>query len=237
MAAAPTVRMVAAMAMTTSPVHRPRHSRGRGGRDSADGQVLGALLVLGGVGWFVQQIGLVHLSVVTMLSCLLIALGVGLVLTARRAGGVGLFIVGMWLTLVLASTTAVDASVLRRGAGERRFVPTTADELSDRYQLGVGSITLDLGRLSQEELAGTSIDVQLGVGELIVLLPPRSVVPVDVRAEARAGEVVLLDRGAEQGGTNLAETFRDRDVAPGAEVLDLDLGVGLGTVQVVRPDR
>src|SRR5687768_5708088 len=132
MAAAPSVRMVTAMtARPTTTASRPPlvnvnvnvRKRGPGGRDSADGQVLGALLVLGGIGWFVQQVGLVHLSVTTMFSCLLITLSVGLVLTARRAGGAGLVVLGMALTIVHASTTAVDVGMLQRGAGERRFAP------------------------------------------------------------------------------------------------------------------
>lgn len=222
------------MALTTSPTQRSRHPRRRGGRDSADGQVLGGLLVLGGVAWFLHQVGLVQLSVTTMLSCLLIALGVGLVLTARRAGGAGLMAVGLVLIVVLASASAVDVGLLQRGVGERTFVPLSGDDLEDRFQLGVGSLTLDLTEVPPSELAGRSIDVQLGVGELVVLLPPYGELPVDVHAEARAGEVDLLGRGAEDGGTNLVERYRDRGIT-GMPALDLDLDVGLGTVQVVRP--
>src|SRR5687768_16422532 len=119
MAAAALVRMVSDMAVTTPSTQRARPPRRRGGRDAADGQVLGALLVLGGVGWFLQQVGLVHLSLTTTLSALLIVLGVGLVLTARRAGGAGLVVVGMVLTVVLASVSAVDGRLLQRGVGER----------------------------------------------------------------------------------------------------------------------
>src|SRR5688572_3065644 len=129
MAPAPTVRMVGPMVATTPTRSRPgrvrphgggrpRHRR-RGRRDSADGQVLGAVLVLGGIGWFLQQVGVLHLSLATTLSCLLITLGIGLVLTARRAGGAGLVLVGLMLTVVLASATTVDVGVLQKGAGER----------------------------------------------------------------------------------------------------------------------
>ena len=221
------------MALTTSPPPRSQ-PRLRGGRDSADGQVLGALLVLGGIAWFVQQIGLVDLSVTTMLSALLITLGVGLVLTARRAGGAGLMIVGLGLVVVLASASAVDVGLLQRGVGERTYVPVAADELQERYQLGVGSLTLDLTDVPPAELIGRSIDVELGVGELVVLLPRAGEVPVDINAEARAGEVDLLGRGGEDGGTNLLERYRDRGIT-GTDPLELDLDVGLGTVQVVRP--
>ncbi|HUP84035.1 MAG TPA: hypothetical protein VM143_00075 [Acidimicrobiales bacterium] len=221
---------------------RHHHAPRRNGRDSADGQVLGAVLVLGGIGWFVQQIGLLHLSVATMLSCLLIVLGVGLVVTARRAGGSGLILVGIALTVVLASASAVDVGVLQKGVGERTFVPATKADLLDGYELGVGSLTLDLRAVDAADLAGRKIDVRVGVGELVVLLPQRSELAVDVRAGARAGEVDLFSstrignntNGNSNDGTNVTDWFFDAD-APPAERLDLDLDVGLGTVEVVRP--
>lgn len=228
------------MAVTTSPATRTRLPRRRGGRDSADGQVLGALLVLGGIGWFVQQVGLVSLSATTMLSLLLIALGVGLVLTARRSGGPGLIVAGLALTIVLASVSAVDVGLLQRGAGERTYAPSSAASLQDGYQLGAGSLTLDLTGVPPEELVGRRVRVQVGVGELVVLLPSSSDVAVDVVARARAGELDVLDGATtrsrdDEGGTNLVDRYRDPGAPADGEVLDLDLEVGLGTVQVVRP--
>lgn len=221
--------------MTTSPTQRARHPRRRGGRDSADGQVLGALLVLGGIGWFVQQVGLIQLSVATMLSCLLVTLGIGLVVTARRAGGVGLMVIGLVLVVVLASASAVDVGLLQRGVGERNFVPVDGAQLENRYQLGVGALTLDLTEVPPSELAGKAIDVQLGVGELVLVLPPATDLGVDVRATARAGELDVLGGGStEDGGTNLVYRHVD-PTSDGVPRLDLDIDVGLGAVQVVRP--
>ena len=231
MAAGAPVRNVGAMVVidTSSRSGRSRHP---GRRGSADGQVLGALLVLGGVGWLIQQTGVVSLSVMTMLSVLLLVLGIGLVVTARRAGGAGLVIVGLVLTVVLASASAVDAGVLQRGVGERNFLPTSAAAMDEPYQLGVGSLTLDLTSLGSE-LAGKRVKVQVGVGEIVVLLPPESEVPVRIVGDARAGQVDLLSVGSEDGGTNLRRTFEDEPV-DGIEPLRLDLDVGLGSIQVVR---
>jgi hypothetical protein len=215
---------------------RSRHPHRR--RGSADGQVLGALLVLGGVGWLVQQTGLVSLSVMTMLSLLLLVLGIGLVVTARRAGGGGLVLVGLVLTVVLASASAVDAGVLQRGVGERNFVPATTGALHEPFQLGVGSLTLDLTSttLDPTALAGRRVKVQVGVGEIVVVLPPASEVPVHIVGEARAGQVDLLSVGSQDGGTNLRRTYEDPPTSEGADtdVLELDLDVGLGSIQVVR---
>ena len=228
------------MAVTTTQRSRPgsRHPRRRGSRDSGNSQVLGAVLVLGGIGWFLHQTGLVALSAGTMLSCLLIALGVGLVLTARREGGAGLVILGLALTVVLASVSAVDTGLLQRGAGERTFAPTSAAELEQRYNLGVGSLTLDLTKIDEAELAGSRIRAQLGVGELVVLLPPRRDLAVTVLGHAQAGEVNVFNRRSQDDeGTNVVERFVDTPLAEGEHPLDLDLDVGLGTIEVVRPPR
>jgi hypothetical protein len=99
---------------------------------------------------------------------------------------------------------------------------------------------VDLSDLTAEELAGEHLDVQVGVGEIVVLLPPASVVPVELTGRARAGQVDLLGQGREDGGTNIVEHRADRlrpaegDGASPPERLSLDLEVGLGDVQVVR---
>lgn len=218
---------------TTRSRRHPRRQRGRG-RDSADGQVLGVLLVLGGVGWFLQQVGVLELSLTTTLSLLLITLGVGLVMTARRAGGAGLVIVGLVLVVVLASASTVDVGLLQKGIGERTFTPVAADDVLDEYQLGIGTMKLDLTEANPGDLLGRSIDVQIGMGELIVLLPPADEVAVVVRAKARAGEVDLFGTRVNDDGTNVTGRFHDPRVE-GAAPLELDLDVGLGTVQVLRP--
>lgn len=193
------------------------------------------MLVIGGVGWLLTQTGLVELTATTLLSVLLLTLGLGLVVTARSTGGGGLVVLGLVLTVALASATAVDVGLLSQGAGERRFTPTSAADLDDPFQLGVGSLTLDLTDVDPADLAGADVVVHVGVGELVVLLPPESDVPVDVQAEARAGEVDLfVGASSNDGGTNVRRTFIDPP-QEGRELLELDLDVGLGTIQVVRP--
>ena len=193
------------------------------------------MLVIGGVGWLLAQTGLVELTATTLLSVLLLTLGLGLVVTARSTGGGGLVVLGLVLTVALASATAVDVGLLSQGAGERRFTPTSAADLDDPFQLGVGSLTLDLTDVDPADLAGADVVVHVGVGELVVLLPPESDVPVDVQAEARAGEVDLfVGASSNDGGTNVRRTFIDPP-QEGRELLELDLDVGLGTIQVVRP--
>ena len=244
MAAPPAVRMVGGMAATRTPARPPappwagpgRHPSRHGGprRSSANGQVLGAMLVIGGVGWLLAQTGLVELTATTLLSVLLLTLGLGLVVTARSTGGGGLVGLGLVLTVVLASATAVDVGLLQRGVGDRTFTPTDAADLDEPFQLGVGSLTVDLTDLDPAELHGADLTVQVGVGELVLLLPSQSEVPIDLVAEAQAGEIDLFtSTSTENGGTNIRQVYVDppADVEP----LELELDVGLGSIQVVRP--
>jgi hypothetical protein len=202
-------------------------------RRSSDGQVLGAMLVIGGVAWLLGQTGLLELSATTVLSALLLVLGVGLVATARSAGGGGLVVLGLLLTVVLASATAVDVGLLQRGVGERSFQPSSTAAITGPFRLGLGSLTVDLTEIDAEELVGQRVEVQVGVGEVVVVLPPASKVPIDLVAEARAGEIDLFSEGTGDGGTNLRRVHTD-DVPEGTPTLQLDLDVGLGSIQVVR---
>jgi hypothetical protein len=220
------------MAATRTPAQRyPGAPVAR--RRSSDGQVLGAMLVIGGVAWLLGQTGLLELSATTVLSALLLVLGAGMVATPRSAGGGGLVIVGLLLTVALASATAVDVGLLQRGVGERSFRPAATSEITDPFQLGLGSLTVDLSDLEPDELAGQRVEVQVGVGEVVVVLPPAGEVPIDLVAEARAGEIDLFSQRTGDGGTNLRRTFTDPG-PEGADRLELDLDVGLGSIQVVR---
>lgn len=233
MAVAGRVRRVTPMAASRTPATRYVGAP-VARRRSSDGQVLGAMLVIGGVAWLLGQTGALELSATTVLSALLLVLGVGMVATARSAGGGGLVVLGLVLTVALASATAVDVGLLQRGVGDRTFRPTTASAIAEPFQLGVGSLTVDLTDLDPDELAGRRVKVQVGVGEVVVLLPPASVVPIDLVADARAGEIDLFADGSDDGGTKLRRVFADEDTPEGAARLELDLDVGLGSIQVVR---
>lgn len=74
---------------------------------------------------------------------------------------------------------------------------------------------------------------------MVVVLPPEDVVAIDLVAEARAGEVELFSDGAGMGdgGTNIRRAFTDRGVdRSGSGHLEVDIDVGLGSIQVVRSE-
>jgi phage shock protein PspC (stress-responsive transcriptional regulator) len=142
------------------------------------------------------------------------------------------------LATVLSPMTWADVDVRTDGVGERIERPASVAEAETGYQLGAGSLRLDLTGLTLDDLeaAGTTvIDVQIGAGEVVVDVPDD--VTVVVAARAGAGEVALF--GTE--GTGLGVT-RNEALAPsgdGGPTIELDVQVGFGTVDVraVTADR
>jgi len=220
------------------PRHRPRSDDGTPRARSADGQVLGALMVLGGVGWLLDRSGVVDLALETVLSVLLLALGVGMVMTARRRGGPGLVVLGVALALVLAATSSIDLRLLNAGIADRSISAATVVEARRNNQLGIGKLDVDLGELTLPESPTQmpTLRYRLAVGQLIVRLPATPDIAVQVTASARGGRIETPD-GREQKGSDLDVTYKDEGFDSSAHKLTIDLALGLGSVQVVRESR
>ena len=70
------------------------------------------------------------------------------------------------------------------GIGERDYRPASAADIRDRYELGIGSLTVDL-RDTRLPNGPTNVTVDVGVGEGVVVVPEN--VCVDSRADVGAG--------------------------------------------------
>jgi phage shock protein PspC (stress-responsive transcriptional regulator) len=142
--------------------------------------------------------------------------------------GIGIAI-GSIVAVVLVAA-AVAAAVfhvhLGNGIGDREYTAATASQLESRYELGIGSLRLDLAGL--ELPAGTTREVKarVDVGDLHVTLP--SGVGLRIVGHARAGNVRLL--GEESDGWEVER----RAAEPGNPTLVLDARVGAGSVRVDR---
>lgn len=193
--------------------------------------MLGALLVLSGVVWLIQRAGIIHVSWEAMLSALLIALGVGMVVTARRPRGRGLILLGVALTLVLAGTSSVDVGLAKDGIGDRSLRPVSVVTAGSNASLGVGHLDVDLRDLTVP-VGESSLRYGIGVGELIVHLPTDSGVAVRINSSARGGELQVL--GVVRSGSNVSLPYRDPNYATAERRLALELSAGFASVQVTR---
>jgi hypothetical protein len=190
--------------------------------------LVGALLVLVGIGWLLDAAG-VEVPWRAVLPAALIAVGLACVAGAFRGRQHALMVVGVALAVVLSLAAAADWDLeipLGGGVGDRTERPTTPADLTG-YELGVGNLVVDLRQL-QVPPGTTRVQARVGVGELAVEVPQG--VSVAVVARSGLGQVQAL--GQEEGG--LASRIDTVSEAGGDRRLELDLRVGLGQVRVER---
>lgn len=124
------------------------------------------------------------------------------------------------LSAGVVSASGID---LDGGVGERTYRPDSTDELRDRYELGLGELTVDL-RDADLPPGDTPLGVKLGVGSAQVIVPEG--VCVATTADVGVGNVRFF-RDENNGGVDV--DFDERPDAPtGASrvVVDAELGVG-----------
>lgn len=189
---------------------------------------LSVLLIGAGIASLLQATGALDVNLTVVLAIATSVVGAALVTAAFVGRAHSLVLVGIVLLAATAISNTIDVP-LRGGIGSRTYRPLQLSELKSRYEVGVGKLELDLRDV---DLAGrtTVVDAQVGVGELLVLVP--SSVRVEVHAHAGAGSVRLF--GNEAGGW---PENADRAVAgsgTGAGVLQLNLRTGAGEVRVRR---
>jgi phage shock protein PspC (stress-responsive transcriptional regulator) len=158
------------------------------------------------------------------------AVGVAVVAGAflrRRTGG--LVVVGLTLAGLALAVSATDVR-LEGPIGDRLYTPNTAADVSRSYEMAIGELDLNLSNttLSAGE---TSIDVNLGIGHLTVVVP--RFVPVEVDATASAGSVSAFGRYS----SGVDADVQVNSIGAQADLdrkLVIDAHVGIGSVTIVR---
>jgi phage shock protein PspC (stress-responsive transcriptional regulator) len=164
---------------------------------------------------------------------IVIAIGVAIAATAfladARRVAPWLLAGALILGLPAGATAAADIS-FGGGIGERDYRPASVTDLpAEGYDFGVGQMIVDLRDLPWTDGQTVSLSTELGIGQLIVSVPPR--VCVDAHATGKAGE--LLVRGETSDGVDLeVDQSQPRGTAPR---LDLAAEIQLG--QLVVTDR
>jgi predicted membrane protein len=195
----------------------------------ASGLVLfGAALAVIGIVWLLATTDVLDISLAGVLSILLIAVGLALIAGARTGRRTGLIVLGIVLALLAAAASAVDVPI-GEGVGDRTERPTSAGNLDDKYSLGVGQLTVDLNAVELPR-GETEIECQVGLGELLVIVPEGVAVKAD--GHAGAGQVDLFDKSDD--GEDVDASFTDDGYESAERRLALDLSVGLGEVRLER---
>lgn len=143
-----------------------------------------------------------------------------------RAGGVIL------LGLVSAAATAATTAATEVDAGHVDVRPLTAAAVRSDYQLDAGEIELDLTDVADlEALDGRTIDLDVDLGRIAVILPRGLTVTVD--SEVSLGHRTILgdESDGDSGSTTLPGVAVDSAAAP---EITLDVSVGVGEITVTR---
>lgn len=206
-----------------------------------------ALLVLGGL-WLASELG-APVTFTFALSATLLVVGAGLIVGAFLGRGRGLVVAAVLLAPVVAVATqfptafnavASSSIVIDDGVwifdGERTeptvLRPTGLAELADRYEFSAGDVTLDLRDLADElgDAGTVRVNVELGVGNLRVLLPPG--VETVVKVDLGIGRIALPAGTSGGLGVSQQDTLPAVDGARGR--IELTISQGIGNVEVTR---
>jgi len=139
-------------------------------------------------------------------------------------------VVGSLLALVALSFVALVFAVrvpLFAGVGERNDAPAVAADVHSKYTLGIGHLGLDFSRV-QLPKGETFVKATVGIGEIVVTVPPNAT--VDANGRVQAGQLTLLDQ--QDSGTHVHSHIDDRTGS--GRVIVLDLRAGIGNVRVQR---
>jgi phage shock protein PspC (stress-responsive transcriptional regulator) len=132
------------------------------------------------------------------------------------------------LAAVIASAVvATTFARLGHGVGDRNYAPLTASALRHDYEVGVGTLDLDLSRVSLPP-GTTRIHAEAGIGDVRITVPRD--VTVRVKTHVTWGDATLL--GHNENGHNVRV-----DVGPEHADLELDTAVGIGQIDVDRAVR
>jgi predicted membrane protein len=128
--------------------------------------------------------------------------------------------------VVLAGIPAllVDHDVFSGGIGEATETPMSSADL-DTFRQGIGKLTVDLTTVGLD-LDGETVEASVGIGELLVLVPPDTDIAVD--AHVGIGNVQAL--GEEENGVDV--DLEKISGTSGAQEVTLDLEVGIGNIRV-----
>ena len=183
--------------------------------------ILCAVLALGGA-WTAAVGG------GTVVAALVVAAGLVILVGAFVRPVRWLILPAVVLGLSAGAVSAAGIS-LDGGVGEREYRPASADDLRDRYELGMGALEVDL-RDTNLPPGDTPLEIDVGLGEARLLVPRMCVATT---ADVGVGEVRIFDR--DNGGVDV--DVEDVPVAPADTTrLVVDAEIGMGALHVRHDD-
>lgn len=196
----------------------------------ADTRLVGGFaLIAVGLLWSAERAGWLNVTATAVLATATLIVGIGLIVGSRHEEHPNLIALGFVLTLLTAATASASLEGLQGGVGDRSIAVVDPADLDTDYEQGVGSLVLDLRELELNEPVA-DLHLNVGVGELTVLLPTDTA--IDVRARATIGEVTIPDRATGGLGVGVDERFQSTDFASSERRLTIEANVFIGSVEI-----
>ena len=215
------------MTLADHPTERPPTPQ-VAARSNAGQVILGGVLVLVGLLWAAERADWVDLSATAVMALATVTIGVALMIRSFDGDHPGLIVFGFVTAALTALTAAAPFEGFQGSIGNRTVEVARVADLEADYELGAGSLVIDLRRLDwRQEL--DKVTVNVGIGELLVRVPPD--VAVDVEARAGAGTVTILDEPSAEG-ILVDQTFKSADSNDEDRRLRIEANVLVGTVEV-----
>ncbi len=215
--------------MSTQPLTPQRRPRTTQSPQSLGTIVLGGILILVGLAWILDVLDVVNLTVGVVLPSALILVGIALLAGSISGSHGGLVALGVVLTVILTVTASVNVP-LNGGIGDQRYAPAQITDLSDRYQLMIGNLDVDLSRVDFPP-GVTTVEARVGLGQVNVEVPAGVAVMVHYRLSA--GSIETLDKSL--SGSNLDGRVQTPGYDSAAKKLVIEASVGFGDIKVRQP--
>ncbi len=233
----------------SSTVHGPSRvpsAAPRRARSTTGVLTIAVLFVYAGGAVLLARLDAVDVDVAAFFAVALAITGAGLVVSAFARPARGLLAVGLLLLPGAVLFAGADVSWWS-GVGERRVAPVSAAELEGEYKHGIGRLVLDFSGLEPDG-ADRSLDVSLGVGEVLVYVPDdfrlRAGIKLGVGSVTKRRSVSISDESGVYSWQSLGSIDSGFGVDtvvmsaatggwPGG-ALNFDIDVGAGAVDIVK---
>jgi len=131
---------------------------------------------------------------------LVLVAGVILLWTSRRRGIVVALLTFLSLIVVAVCSAVVIAFAwfdvsLRDGVGDKTYAPTAIQNVHQKYELGIGQLTVDLSRMPTTQ--PVHVKAHLGIGELRVIIPHDA--SLVLTSHVKAGDRNIEWQGGKKG--------------------------------------
>ncbi|AQT74014.1 MULTISPECIES: PspC domain-containing protein [Streptomyces] len=211
--------------------------RGRGG---IGGRVFVFALLAGAAGtaakWEGSPLGE---ALQTGLAAALIVFGLGLAVSSLLGRtGFGTVVLAVFTSCLLAGAAALPREI-GTDWREVEWRPAAVADVRPEYEAGTGLATLDLSRLDVPKGTTVAVRASIDAGRLKVLLPREVTARADVTVR-RLGDIQLpgdyagrIER-AGPGQQNRTATLAPAAGTEAGGTIELDLGAGIGQVEVAR---